>query len=741
MDQLAVVRQDNQGATLVTVILCIAFISILGSILMSTTAINLKMKQVNQKTTHNFYDTESALDEIKTGLEEIVAAVLEDAYEETMEQYITKSGSERKQIFKKAFIDGLTIKLGGALDARSYNKTLLSSYIRHSPAMLDVPEGDNILTRDSSDPSQPEFITLMNVTVSYKDANNYKTSISSDIVINVPDFNFDDRLIDEPIHMPAFSSYGLIGDRMISLDAAQNVETVGNVYAGAEGIFLTHGSQLHLYGAKDIVTRGDIQIAERSSLEISGNPSIWATNISTQKGSNTTSPTRIKINGKIYVADDLMLNANYSDVTIDGEFYGYSYHTAKADLAEDEINSAENSSAIIINGTNSKLDMENTDTLLIAGRAYLDPSSRDNTSGMEQGKVYTGESLAIKGNQYAYLIPAEYIWCGSNPVSFTDYLSKPDGVPEVDYSKNVEGETINLLEYVDGYSKIFYQSGSQNLVYYYLRFSSEEKANAYLREYYNTNNPETEIGAIDNLIKGYGNSIKVKQPINSIISAGNIFTFKSETGKSSLIPNSINPDTDPDGNKNEAMERMGELTANLASRYDNIRLNLTDIDSGVPHDPNSLFRSIVNIENLEWDANYDGQFNSGIKKVLVGTDYVVYIVDNAGGAPFVIPDDATLPGRGRQGMVIASGSVRVNNNYTGLILSGDQIILNSGVKISASENIIKSIINDHNPGVNRYLRGYEGLTARDTGDDEVLDNKKVIISDLIVYDNWQKNNH
>lgn len=733
--------QDNSGATIIIVVLCIAFVSILGSVLLSATATNLQMKKIDQRSKHNFYETESAFDEIKTGLEELVASALEEAYIRVMENYITYSKEQKKQLFSKTFIDEMAEQLGGSSDAFFYNTSELSNFIKQSPAQLKVAEGKNLLLKDTFDPSMPQFITLKNVTVSYTDHNNYKTSISSDIVINTPNLDFDDIKMTERVHFPVFPDYSLISDQGISLDAAMNVKVEGNLYAGVDGIYLNHGSSLYLSGGRDIITRGDIQVAERSMLKISDYPSIWAKNMATLKGSNTASPTIIDIEGKCYIADDLMLNAKYSDVTIRGEYYGYSYRAAKGGLSEDELQSAENSSAVIINGSNSKLNLEGTDTLLISGRAYLDPTSRGNESGLDQGKVFTGESLAVKGNQYAYLVPSEYLWSGSNPVTAAEYSSKPAGVAEVDYSKLPADASLDLRDYVDGYSKIFYQSGTQNLIYYYLKFKSEEKANEYLQDYYALMNPEGAIGIIDNRIKSYASSIKVKSPLNSILSSGNVFTFLSDTGKSSLIPNSINPDPNPDGSSNSVLQAMEELTFDLATRYDHIKQHLKDGKTGAAYHPDSVFQSLVNVENIDWDSRHDSQFVSGVKRVTVGTDYVVYIVNNTGKAAFDIPDEEGLPNRGRKGMVIATGSVRVSGRYTGLILSGDQIILNSGAEIEASAALIEALLNIGNPNVNRYLRGYEDRIDDGDKEEEPSGSSKVILSNLVVYDNWEKNEY
>ena len=46
----------------------------------------------------------------------------------------------------------------------------------------------------------------------------------------------------------------------------------------------------------------------------------------------------------------------------------------------------------------------------------------------------------------AYLVPEDFIWSGSNPVTHEEYLAKPAGVDEVDYSRS-SLFPINLEDY------------------------------------------------------------------------------------------------------------------------------------------------------------------------------------------------------------------------------------------------------------------------------------------------------
>ena len=725
--------KDNQGSTLLMVILCVAFISILGSIVVSATVSNLKMKKANQKAKTNFYETEMALDEIKTGLEEVTAQAASDAYKKVLENYITISEEEKKNLFAKAFIDGLAEKLGGESNAAIYSTEYIASFIKQSPARLSVPLGKNTLIKDTSNLESPKFITLTNVKVTYKDANNFQTSISTDITINTPSMDFRSAHKLQPV----YADFGLIANQKIDLNASPSVIVKGNVYSGNGGILLQHGSELTMDDADRIITRGNIEVAERSQLTIKNYPALWTRNIATLKGADTDNPTSIKINAKTYVADDFMLNAKNSDVILEGEYYGYSYSSTIKDNAQDGHEEkrveAQDSSAIIINGRNTSLNMERVNKLFIAGRAVLNPNSAGNHSAMDQGNVYTGEALAIKGNQVAYLVPAEAVWTGTNPVTLENYNSRPSHVAEVDYGK-VSDHNLKLSNYVDGYSKIFYQAGSQELVYYYLKFQSEEKANQYLQKYYEVYNAGEAIGIIDNRLKPYAKKIALGNSVESILSAGNIFTLNN-AGKSSLLANTINPDSSTDGNLNPGLELLRLTSANLAERYDSVQQNLIEYAKVAPYNSDSIFDTIIHTENLRNDALTDPEFIDGVKRVIEATDSVVYIIDNKDGEVFHLQADTSLPNYGMKGIVIATGSVRVSGNFTGLIIAGDTITLHAGAKVTASKKDVEELFNLRNPKINRYFRNL----SKDIQDEIEGGSGKVDISKLIVFDNWKKN--
>lgn len=720
---------DNRGGSLILVIVCISFVSILCSVLLSVAVNNIQMKSVDRLAKSNFYGAEIAIDEIKKGIEEVAAVEMEEAYNEAMGHFIDKTEDEKKQIFHSAFVLGLIEKLGDSMDSAKYNRSFIMNLIKQREAVFITMEGTNqLLINTLSDTSE---IALKNISVKYVDENSYETSITTDIVIEVPSLSFNYSAASV---RPTFSEYSLIADQKIVVDTAPHVSVKGNAYAGLGGILINNGSSLNISNASYIITRGNIQVQERSSLSILDNPKIWVKNIETNAITSSNSPTSIQMYGRCYVADDLMLNAENSSVTISGEYYGYSYDSYKKS-ATDTGEKASNSSAIILNGYKSSLDLSATNKLVIAGRAFLDPLSKGNDYKEEQGSVQTGESLAIKGNQLIYLVPSEYIWCGQNPVSVSMLDEGLDGVKEVDFDKIVSDSKINLKEYVDpenGYTKIVYQLGDkQNFVYYYLKFASKQKANQYMQKYYEVYNKGASVGIIDNNVKRFATSIKIN-PLNTRMSLGNVFTFDSETGKSVLRSNTINPDAVDNVN----LQAFVQMASNLSDKYDALKENLTEISIGEPYNKDSLFHTLIHYENIKND-DIKNNFEDGVKIVVVGSQYVIYIVDNEE-STFEIPVNDNLPSGGRKGIVIATGSVRLQGEYTGLIIAKGTITLFPGASINAPNGMLEEIFSANEKDVNRYFREYASGTSENSGS-QGNNTGQIQVSDYIYYDNWRKN--
>ena len=81
-------KLNNAGAALVTVIVVIAFVSVMVTVLLYSAGINYYMKTTDMRIKNNFYSTETALEQIRAALVDLAG----DAYEESLNNCMVNYG-------------------------------------------------------------------------------------------------------------------------------------------------------------------------------------------------------------------------------------------------------------------------------------------------------------------------------------------------------------------------------------------------------------------------------------------------------------------------------------------------------------------------------------------------------------------------------------------------------------------------------------------------------------------------
>ncbi|MBD5096959.1 MAG: hypothetical protein HDT40_08175 [Lachnospiraceae bacterium] len=268
-----------------------------------------------------------------------------------------------------------------------------------------------------------------------------------------------------------------------------------NQRSANSGIYI-NGSTVSIL-ADTVIVPGTIAVMNSGNLSIYGKSGtatseseIWTDNIvldgtsrktTTQIGAgqpqiNYQGATAL-IRADLFVKDDTEINATGATFQLKGSYYGYGDSTAKDErdfiptvLTENfQITNADgtvenrghyNSSAIIVNGEHSLLNLEDTNTIYLAGRSYIElskqveqseteesnenggtetvirqtytytPMSEDNLlTTAENDTVYirdykTGESISLKSNQKAY-IPVMYTGVPTLTTVYTNSSDDP----------------------------------------------------------------------------------------------------------------------------------------------------------------------------------------------------------------------------------------------------------------------------------------------------------------------------
>ena len=319
-------------------------------------------------------------------------------------------------------------------------------------------------------------LLLKDLRVSYINQSGYVSMISTDVRIDLPPFTFaqaaampaletcsliaDDTLFlcnttaGGDIHFKGdvYAGQIYIGDPSETWPAVRNNEKDGTVASAVSSdrispactpSLATSVSFENLDGTETvnpalIISRNNIELGAGSLLCSQSNGGakdsveLWGRNL------NLYSATA-DLSGSVNLKDDLTLAGKGSVATLAGEYNGFGYlNTAGVkDVGEEESgyegektktedgstpDDAEDgsdvyatpdaSSAIVINGRDSVLDLSALERLTICGRAYVataydKKNDADASEEVQKNKsnIMMGESLAVKSNQLIYLVP------------------------------------------------------------------------------------------------------------------------------------------------------------------------------------------------------------------------------------------------------------------------------------------------------------------------------------------------
>lgn len=403
------------------VLMSLSVLSILGTAIISLSVMNLKSKIVDKKIKTSFYLSEA-------GLEEAYAIMMNEVQEGI------KKGNEEVEKELKDFIKKEKLKESegdynspylnsdGSVDEEAIKSKLeewfRQGYARHlnNQLLKKIKDGDNYSELESSmNPSKPKIrieekkefpqnpdeeskfeITL----ISNFTHDNIQKQIKSKFLISIPKYNKPYYIKSEKVNLKenVLWTKALISEKDI-LVKGNNVTINGDIYA--------YGNTI-----KDIKERG---IAVKGKLTVNGNVFTDGYFQTKENGSSITvkngdvyckslvipdeqSGCNIMINGNVNTYDDIELNGKKSSITINGNYYGFSYGSEGHDksssiiINSDDIG-AGSSITITGEGKGKKYYKEDGKGTFIAGTVYIDLDNED---------YQTGESVSVKGNYRAY---------------------------------------------------------------------------------------------------------------------------------------------------------------------------------------------------------------------------------------------------------------------------------------------------------------------------------------------------
>lgn len=736
-------HKDDRGASLLAVLILMVVVSAIAVVITKITIVNIQMKEVERGTKKNFYSADAIMDDLRTGAREQAETALENAYADVLQHYVdyTSGGKNAQDVFKQNYMNGLEKYFADPMKTK-VDTTNEQGNVVYRVAGYDADKVKGCILDGTQQgcfvaPADPKYeidygagtFTLKDVRVVYKDAQDYETTITTDLVFSTPDMNFSGQS-----QVKEFMKYALIADDQINVNAS-NVTVDGSVYAGVGGIVASGNGTGELKG-RMILTRGDIVADMGSALKVGdGNSSIWAENLMTTGKSAAT----LDVNGNMYVADDLALNAKESKVTLQGNYYGYNFqknYGAGDTVATD----ADFSSAIMINGKSSSLNIQNLKYLLLAGRTYI---SRGNNSSNTD--IQMGESIAARTNQLAYYVPERYVKVESGESTLLKWNDaqkvrigeKEYPIGESDYAASIHVDPVKLdgwLNHANPIVPYYYTNG----VNYYLNFKSQQDANEFYAAYYAGNT-----GKAGGLAGTYldKNALIIDEHNKMIMTLSGDIMYRTKPEEMFQEKEvTIEPD-----NWKDSAGLLWDYCSKLAVSYKSLELGLKDFGQSVTPDQvrfsvtdenghekidksiDPLFDKLIDRSALQEEiAKHKNPGDAGFTVYHPADD--VYLIDNTG--VYDLPTSIT------KGIVVATGSVKVSGNFEGLIISGGKVTFDANVQVKGNKLLVSNLFKEDQsrqaPLFSKFFRDCSGTAASNISGQLDLDS-------YINYDEWKKN--
>lgn len=791
--------KDNKGSAIVMVLVAIAFVSIMGSMMMYSTFYNYKMKVADRSAKNTFYSADLAMDEIRAGLKKDVAVIFSAAYEEALEELGTEAVEDKNTVFTGKYREKLIRFFKTNEDAQKYKLSILQGYLSNPAAnkgeygaFVDSNTGDMLPYTDG--------IRLKDVRLTYTDRDGYVSIIETDFLLPYPNLGLGDTY-----EFPDIDEYCLIANRKFEINGIpekkNSIYMKGSVYGGKEGVVI--GPRVTMLvqseeeeelenGRKDkFITDGEIILGNMDNgtssytpvFMTSGDVSLWASGIELNgtkaqgesiNNSSMAENNNLMLMGDSYIQDDITINASEAKVHLGGTYTGFGNTTTKA----------KNSSAIIVNGSKATIDMSELDELSLGGNAYIGTSKLNVENVTESARknedVKMGNAVASKIEQLAYLVPAECVGfdvtngktvIGKNPVnvkdeSYVQFMEKkeqnPDAYKEVNL--NLMDGTVGkpLSNYGASYEKVYFKADQETVwAYYYLKFSSTAEASRFFADYYKASPEE-----INKYLGQYINTFSIGDLTSDKMNiVGNIIT-RAEDQTTQLHSATVGVSSEGEENVEEENAKQIELNkkyAECSNQFMSLCKKLTNNYANLTADERNadVYENLINTELIEQYVT-NGIFSTSyvVFKNETASTYAILILEGDG-SPIDVTSamEAALRSVGITGnqnnqnerdkvhLIVSQRPLTVTSNFSfeGTIITKDAMTIQNNSASFAVTDVMDDVmlgsITVTYGGEDKKIEAlslFRDAKSSSILGDETAETEAITADKLVVYENWTK---
>lgn len=286
---------NNRGAALITIMIAVAFVSILASAILYLSFSNYQMKVANYQSKVNFYGTEKDMTTVSTTLRNTLASNISDPLTALKNDvgYTSVAGIERYD----------TTKLAQLVYPSASSSTVASgdTTVVFSTTITDTNVSNFVIEGGGND----HKVTLKGVQIQHTDTQGFEHQITTDIVFNVhkssgtPDAG-------------GVGEFSVMTDNKITVDAdGTNTRVVmyGNVFIGP-GTYKYESGVINPSGVDALVLKGDSIFTQKGDhMIIFGNIVLEDTSVFNVSG------------GKLTVLGDIIVGPNATFVSSGEVFF------------------------------------------------------------------------------------------------------------------------------------------------------------------------------------------------------------------------------------------------------------------------------------------------------------------------------------------------------------------------------------------------------------------------------------
>ena len=823
---------NNSGSTFVIVLVIVAFVGVMAVLVSTTATLNLRMKMMNRENTKTFYSAEDAVDEVYAALGKMSMEAFDEAYKSEMSLVVTEAGASAKTNYvynkelRKKYLENVCTGVG-------FDKNMLvegNDGFVYPVSEDDIHDFVNMLNGYLEDTTNLEIKSISNLKISsvnsgYTDTSNeydklnthsvtfedcvvkyvsnagYASSITFNGAISSPDVIVD--FVDADFQATSdFTAFALIGDAGVrvgtrdvvggtQIEKSAKAAINGGIYAGGSagnggGLTVQAESEL-TYAEGALVTGSNITLNNRAAF-FANSAQLWCNNLAiTGNGVNVSIGSERDCD--VYVADDMQIDGNDTRVDITGNYFGYGHKDKESESTHN------NSSSIILNGKNSRLDISGIRSMLLGGKAYIDYSQRmletivsDTSVNGGNSNYATNDSITFGGIQEVFLVPT-LLMTGrdvTNPVIVTGNGNA--GLTDGNTEELITRENFFGYEYLDNSADrgsvsnyvTYTVSGKK---YYYLKFKSDNNSanNTNITKYLKAIVDDT---AYDEIKAGINNDHSYSDAKKADIIANydntrqymkNLLAANMQEAGSYISGYNKGSISSVSGTYNDAIFADVVALGDVVIPVDDLRhgQSITVDSSAVTNaSQRSAFIKRINecavsatelMNKLKFSSIIDvSSSNAKLKQLTNGLEggYVmdvgnesdiVFVTDNSAAA-LVVSDEDTIyngianPLKGKSGgIIVATGNVQIDKDFTGTIIAGGTISIEDGVTITASRQKVTDILNNNvgNEFAKLFL-AWQDKADEDTGDvgaTEELSLKSIAnltYKDMVKFSDWVK---